>query len=190
VKTCTKCDQTKPLDAYAVLPSGNRRGACRACCSAYGSEWQRANPDRVAARNKRWTDANPSKVKDRRDRWRTTHAEREREIARASAARYPGRRHGLTPAEFAALRAKQEDLCAICHQPETTRRHGKIQRLSVDHDHACHPGIYGCPGCVRALLCGSCNARVGAVERGRMSPTPEITAYLDDWATRRQAVAS
>jgi hypothetical protein len=190
VKTCTKCEETKPLDAFATLPSGNPRGACRACRSAYVADWQRANPDKVAARDRRWTGANPGKVKSRRDRWRKDHAERDREIVRASAARHPGRRHGLTPAEFAALSARQEDLCAICREPETSRKRGKLQRLSVDHDHACHPGVYGCADCVRALLCERCNIRVAAVEHGRMDPTPEITAYLQDWALRRQAATS
>lgn len=55
--------------------------------------------------------------------------------------------------EYTALSATQGDCCAICGQPETETRHGKVKELAVDHDHA--------TGAVRGLLCKGCNTGIG-----------------------------
>lgn len=77
------------------------------------------------------------------------------------------RRFGLTRAGYRALLAQQEDCCAICGQPETETRHGKVKELAVDHDHA--------TGAVRGLLCKGCNTGIGLM--------------LDDPAILRKAAA-
>jgi hypothetical protein len=57
---------------------------------------------------------------------------------------YWKRRHGLTRADVAALRAEQGDSCAICGAPEPEH---------LDHDHL--------TGRIRALLCQRCNQGLG-----------------------------
>ena len=49
---------------------------------------------------------------------------------------------------------EQGGVCAIC---------GGVwsRSLVVDHDHDCCPGETTCGNCLRALLCGSCNAGLG-----------------------------
>jgi hypothetical protein len=49
---------------------------------------------------------------------------------------------------------KQNGVCAICQGTWS-----KV--LVVDHDHDCCPGEKTCGKCLRALLCGSCNAGLG-----------------------------
>jgi hypothetical protein len=44
-------------------------------------------------------------------------------------------------------------LCAICKQPETATRNGKLRRLCVDH---CHDSKV-----FRGLLCSECNRAIG-----------------------------
>jgi len=62
-------------------------------------------------------------------------------------------KYGLTHDDYQTLWDDQNGLCAICEQPETTSRKGKLQLLSVDH---CHT-----TGGVRGLLCRNCNLAIG-----------------------------
>jgi hypothetical protein len=57
--------------------------------------------------------------------------------------------YGITPEQYASMLAKQCDVCAICHRPES----GKRKYLCVDHNHE--------TGQVRGLLCPSCNIALG-----------------------------
>lgn len=68
-------------------------------------------------------------------------------------------RYGLTAADYAAILEAQGGRCFWCRIAT-----GKVRRLAVDHDHGCdqgHPPDRGCRACVRGLLCGACNRRVG-----------------------------
>lgn len=51
---------------------------------------------------------------------------------------------------------RQGNVCAICGQSETKLQHGKVQRLSMDHDHETNE--------VRELLCFTCNLQLGYIE--------------------------
>ena len=82
--------------------------------------------------------------------------------------RAPTRRkaHGLTVDEQDDLRARQGGVCGICGLP------GELQ---IDHDHRHCPGRYGCPRCVRGLLCPRCNGLLGQFGDGIL---PRVVAYL------------
>jgi Autographiviridae endonuclease VII len=66
------------------------------------------------------------------------------------------REYGVTVEWYRAKEVEQQGLCAICRRPERQRRNGKLKRLAVDHDHE--------TGKARALLCSSCNMKVGVLE--------------------------
>lgn len=67
--------------------------------------------------------------------------------------KYKLKGYGLTVAAYDALLDAQNYVCILCKRPETERKHGKIQRLSVDHDHS--------TGRVRGLICCDCNKMLG-----------------------------
>ncbi|EDY43970.1 recombination endonuclease VII subfamily [Streptomyces sp. SPB074] len=70
-------------------------------------------------------------------------------------ARVISRRYGVDLTWYLATLESQEGGCAICG----SRSNGR--RLHIDHDHThCGPRR-GCAGCVRGLLCSSCNTGVG-----------------------------
>jgi len=63
-------------------------------------------------------------------------------------------KYGLTMQDYAQILVKQGGGCMICEEPPPDGR-----RLCVDHNHK--------TGRVRALLCDSCNRRLGIFEANR-----------------------
>lgn len=61
--------------------------------------------------------------------------------------------YGLNPKEHEDLKVKQNNLCAICNQPETRIYNGKVTSLCVDHNHSTLK--------IRGLLCNRCNTVIG-----------------------------
>jgi hypothetical protein len=63
--------------------------------------------------------------------------------------------YGLTIQDYFEMVEKQNNLCAICKQPETAihPRTKEIKKLGVDHNHSTNE--------VRALLCTRCNCMIG-----------------------------
>lgn len=67
------------------------------------------------------------------------------------------RSHGMvSELEYQSLLALQDGCCGACG------RHPKNgERLVIDHDHSCCPGVKSCGECIRGLLCAGCNAGIG-----------------------------
>ncbi len=72
--------------------------------------------------------------------------------------------------DYDAMYTKQGGVCAICQQPETSSRNGKVYRLAVDHDHN--------TGKVRGLLCFKCNSAMGSFEK-RGVPLEKVIQFLE-----------
>jgi hypothetical protein len=54
-KTCKKCGEVKPLEAYYEHPRtrDGRKGSCKACDAVKTNAWRRDNPERTKAINRR-----------------------------------------------------------------------------------------------------------------------------------------
>ncbi len=80
------------------------------------------------------------------------------------------RKFGITVEDYERMWDDQRGLCAICDKPETKVVKGRLNWLSVDHNHD--------TGAVRGLLCSRCNAGIGW-----MQDDPELLRaaanYLD-----------
>jgi hypothetical protein len=79
------------------------------------------------------------------------------------------RQYGVTAQWYHEQYERQRGLCAICGRPEWATRNGKVKRLCVDHDHI--------TGAARALLCTSCNMKIGILEDIAWQAT--AVAYCD-----------
>ena len=122
---CGKCGKRRDYNG--------KRLVCRPCSRARADAWQKANPDRVNARNRKHKRENVHRVREssRRSKMRTNY--------------------GIDIEEYDRLLAHQNGACAICNRFETRRhRDGTLWALSVDHDHG--------SGMIRGLLCGRCNS--------------------------------
>jgi hypothetical protein len=62
----------------------------------------------------------------------------------------------MTVEEYQRKHDEQRGLCAICSEPETTMRKGKLLPLHVDHNHATDKN--------RGLLCCKCNFALSRLE--------------------------
>ena len=69
--------------------------------------------------------------------------------------------YGLSQEQFDRLLAAQLQTCGMCHEPFE-----QGQLIHVDHDHACcQRKNRSCGGCIRGLLCHTCNIALGHIER-------------------------
>jgi hypothetical protein len=66
-------------------------------------------------------------------------------------------RHGLTPAEWLAMREAQGGQCYLCQRPLSMNS----KAAHIDHDHSCCPQGYSCGSCRRGLACSGCNTGIG-----------------------------
>ena len=89
------------------------------------------------------------------------------------------RRFGITRQEYAEMFHRQNGVCAICSQPETATRLGKVKALSVDHNHK--------TGSVRGLLCSDCNTGIGKLKEDRNIFLSAIQ-YLDEHSDKEEVV--
>ena len=80
------------------------------------------------------------------------------------------RKFGISLSKYSEMLAQQGNKCAICGQPETHMRGGKVKALAVDHNHT--------TGAVRGLLCSDCNTGLGKFKDSR-SVLKAAIAYLD-----------
>ena len=81
---------------------------------------------------------------------------------------------GIDLAEYSQMLLGQDGKCAICAQPETQMRGGKVKALSVDHNHS--------TGAIRGLLCSDCNTGIGKLKDDRSVLLAAIR-YLDKHAS-------
>jgi hypothetical protein len=65
-------------------------------------------------------------------------------------------RHNISSNDFKEMFEEQGSCCMICGN---TSAPGNGWHL--DHDHKCCPGSYSCGGCLRGILCSSCNVGLG-----------------------------
>lgn len=68
VKRCSKCGNEKTIECFAAhrTTRDRLRPECKACHNLAATQWQRANKEKVAARDKRYKERNRDKLNARR----------------------------------------------------------------------------------------------------------------------------
>jgi hypothetical protein len=100
------------------------------------------NRERILGYKKKYASENPEKVKE------SKRLSRQRKKDYGYLKKY-----NIDKETYEALLLQQNQVCAICLQPETLMQRNKTILLSVDH---CHT-----TGKVRGLLCAACNVSIG-----------------------------
>ncbi len=93
----------------------------------------------------------------------TEYRNANRPVYRARELKREMKKYGTTVEWYRDRLIEQLGLCAICGH--LSHHHGTIQRLQVDHDHACCDlHTKSCGKCLRGLLCADCNIRLAPLE--------------------------
>ena len=83
------------------------------------------------------------------------------------------KKYGTTVEWYVNRLMEQNGVCALCNH--LSHHHGTIQRLQVDHNHACCDlHTKSCGKCLRGLLCSECNLKLYRWE----SIAPELSTYV------------
>lgn len=115
--------------------------------------------ERVKARARKDWQENSDRIRQRRKNNPNTQANerlyRSRPETKAKLRAILLKKYGLTVDQYNKMLADQNEVCAICKNPETYRDKwdSGIKNLRVDHDHQ--------TGKVRGLLCSNCNTGIG-----------------------------
>lgn len=117
----------------------------------YNKEWHMKNKEHV----KEYSRAYREKIRKRRDYTLEYSKNNSEKIKDKATVWNLINKYNLTKDEFDQMLVSQNNLCAICGQPETKVHNisGRVQRLSIDHDHK--------TSVVRELLCARCNLVLG-----------------------------
>lgn len=155
---CPKCNQYAETTEALIRHGKNRCGACDTKIKRdYVARRRAVEPDYATGKGS-YPQRREAISKLRKARRRADPAFREAEISANH--RVKLKKLGLTVEQFEKMVEAQRNLCAICDQPETRSKMGRVSKLAVDHDHV--------TGKIRALLCYRHNVGLGAFS------TPEI----------------
>jgi len=121
----------------------------RAKLSVSTKDWQNKNREHYNAWAREHRKSNPKKYSEAQKKYRRQNAEK----IYLSSLKYL---YDIEPSEYQKVLAAQNDLCAICKQPEIRRSRtaGKVSKLMLDH---CHKTAK-----FRGLLCHTCNIGIGS----------------------------
>lgn len=90
MKTCPKCGEEKPLNAFHRDPiqKNGRHPYCKVCKAAITAARRAANPERARAQARAWIAANPDKKKISGAKWRAKNAGHTTKWAQQNKARH------------------------------------------------------------------------------------------------------
>lgn len=83
--------------------------------------------------------------------------------------------YGINEAQYELMLKAQNDVCAICKQPETAIKQGNIKKLAVDHCHKTRK--------IRGLLCNKCNTGLGGF-KDNLELLEKAAQYLRDHSSK------
>jgi len=166
MKRCRLCNQTKPLDAFYAMKGmrDGHRNECKTCTLERRRAAYAANPQPTIERVQAWRDANPERYAENQRRYKSTI-----DYPAVMRAAHLKRKYGISVEQYEARLREQGGGCAVCARPPKLGT-----SLHVDHDHE--------TGCVRGLLCFSCNAALGHFQ----DDLDRIDAALHYVATKRR----
>jgi len=152
-KSCTGCKIEQPLTEF-YLKRGKPRAQCKTCHSNDFKKLYQENKERYDINSKKWRIANKDRMNDYRIKYK----------------------YNLLIEDYQNMINTQNNLCAICSNPETAidNYEGKIKSLAIDHCHTTKK--------VRGLLCSRCNHALGLF-KDNIENLKKAIEYLEKFKT-------
>lgn len=170
-RKCSQCNKIRPLTEFPKSGGRAKYGRsywCRTCIAEKNREYRAANRDRIRSQQAEYRERNREKLaRSQSERYQNRDHVVHQERSRRSILKV---RYRITPDQYDQIMAMQNGLCAICGNSPS----GRSRRLVVDHDHFCCPARETCGKCLRGLLCGPCNLKLGWLEKY----WPEIAKHV------------
>lgn len=110
-------------------------------------EWYLKNRELTLERTRKWAQENKERHTASKKAWAKNNKEKVAANARQATLK---KKYGITPEIYEEMLEAQDGVCAICGNPP------KQRRLHIDHCHKTNE--------VRALLCVTCNIKLGHLE--------------------------
>jgi hypothetical protein len=132
-----------------------RQNGVKTSCKPCGNKWREENAEYLLEYNRKYAEdrrkADPIGARKKLRDWELANPEKRI----YSSLRSKVKKFGISVEDYFDMRNAQNNLCAICLQPETIAvpRRSYTKSLAVDHNHD--------TGKVRGLLCNGCNAGIG-----------------------------
>jgi Recombination endonuclease VII len=170
-KTCKKHGELKSEDIQVERIKWSAEGEekfgqqfrCRLCRREKDLKYKHNHRDRHLAYNKQWRENNRGHVNEWAKQDRIDNPEKYKKWSAISRERKGSLRsleeslrlRNMDIESYNIMAREQNNLCAICNEPETrkSRKKGDICRLMIDHCHSTN--------IVRGLLCHNCNTGIG-----------------------------
>lgn len=155
MKTCSKCEEEKPLEEFYV----DRRNAdghgcqCKTCVKPKLAEYYQKNKATTIARSQKRYRENGEECRARSRAYQKKNRKLLQERRKTSGYSLM-HKYGLSLTCYQEMLTAQGSVCKICGAPP--EKNPPHFSLNVDHDHL--------TGRVRGLLCGKCNVGLGAFD--------------------------
>ena len=167
-KFCHKCRTVRDVTQWHKSRSRKDGLAtwCKVCQSTYYSEHQK-RPGVKERASELAAQRYAAMTSDERRAYIQAGTERRRK-----AGYHLKQKYGISIEQYEEMLEKQGGGCAICGKGPS-----KSRRLAVDHDHSCCSSDMTCGGCLRGLLCTTCNVWLGFYENEEWMN--RASAYLE-----------
>ena len=147
MKTCTRCEEAKPLDGFGNDKSrrSGKHPWCKTCLRERRQEWYRKNRESNLAYQAQWREKNPDKKRDSNQKWTAENKDRKRETDRA----YRQANRDSIDARVAQWRRDNPERFAANSYAQNRRRRAHL--ANVEHHPYTRAGIYERDGGTCAL---------------------------------------
>jgi len=153
MQKCSKCQELKSTSNFHKGSNNGYSSYCKPCASEYNKKKIKRKFKRVKSNYNKMECRTCETVKLKSEYPKGRYSCRQC-CSHSSFVRNIEKKYNIPYSRYEQIKKEQKDSCAIC---------SKKEKLLIDHDHSCCPGVGSCGRCVRGLVCFKCNVALGMV---------------------------